>query len=99
MSGVDLSAVVSPFSSVRGLYFRAGITQFDTKDEVVWVNNGALRFTGSRSYDGLGTTFGIGYDWKLGPGALRVEANQMFSISDLRDNDAMTYSVGYLYAF
>ena len=99
MNGLDLSAIVSPFSSVRGLYFRAGVTEFNTKDE--WTNflDGAAQDSKSKTYGGLGTTFGIGYDWKLGPGALRFEANQMFSISDLRDNDAMTYSIGYLYAF
>ena len=99
MNGVDVSAIVSPFSSVRGLYFRAGVTEFNTKDEWTDFYNGAVQRSNSRTYGGLGTTFGVGYDWKLGSGALRIEANQMFSISDLRDNDAMTYSIGYLYAF
>ena len=99
MEGLDLSAIISPFSSVRGLYFRAGVTEYTTQVQSTdYYDTDVLR-SSSETFTGMGTTLGVGYDWKLGPGALRFEATMLQSLSDIRDNDAMTYSAGYLYQF
>lgn len=100
-SGFDLSAVVHPFESSRnadeaptGLYLRAGLSQYTTSE-----NETSDGYSYSGSKTGTGTILGLGYDWKLGPGALRLDATLHQSMANVTDNDSLALSVGYLYAF
>ena len=100
-SGFDLSAVVHPFESSRngnqapsGLFLRAGVSQYTTS--VNWVSGS---YTGSDSKTGTGTMLGLGYDWKLGPGALRLDATLHQSMADITNNDSLALSAGYVYPF
>jgi len=104
-SGFDVSAVVHPFESSAsketpptGLYLRAGISEYTLSGSS---SSPASSFVSWRvnSLSGTGTILGLGYDWKLGPGALRLDATLHQSMANVTDNDSLALSVGYLYAF
>jgi len=97
-SGLDLSALIRPLTTSRDLYLRVGVTSYATEAE----NQNLSRLLDDQSStrsSGLGTMLGIGYDLKLGSGALRFELGRLQGISNIGGNDATTYSVGYHYGF
>ena len=98
-SGYDATVLVSPFSSVQGLFFRAGVTDFTVKVDQTFYANDTVTGSSSNSKSGTGAVLGLGYDWKIGSGAIRLEANQLLSVAGINDNDVTTYSIGYLYQF
>ena len=96
--GLDLSALIHPMPPQRELFLRVGVTAYTTTAEEASQSR-LLDEQNSTNSSGLGTLLGIGYDLKLGSGALRFEMGKLQDISNIGGNDATTYSVGYHYGF
>jgi Outer membrane protein beta-barrel domain len=104
-SGFDLSTIVHPFevshngtTPPSGLYLRAGISNYTTRIDATNTAASSVQWFSS-SKTGNGTLVGLGYDLKLGPGALRFDLTAHQSMADLTNNDSTALSVGYLYQF
>lgn len=99
-SGLDASAVIKPFekAGLNGLFFRAGLTNYEQKTVVAASANGASA-SGTSVKSGTGTMLGVGYDLSAGPGVVRFQLNALQSVAGISDNDTTAISAGYLIKF
>lgn len=99
-SGFDISAVVKPFEQqgLDRLFFRAGLTSYETKIEVL-ATAGAASAVGTDTESGTGTILGVGYDLPAGPGVVRFQINTLQRIAGNSDNSSTALSAGYLWKF
>ncbi|MEK9804125.1 MAG: outer membrane beta-barrel protein [Curvibacter sp.] len=100
LSGFDLSAVIKPFeqSGLDRLFFRVGMTSYETKLAVSATGGGAAA-AGTAKESGTGTILGVGYDLPAGPGVVRFQLNTLQRISGVSDNSSTAFGAGYLWKF
>lgn len=100
LRGFDISAVFKPFEQrgLERLFFRAGLTSYETK-LVVSATAGGASAAGTDTDSGTGTILGVGYDLPAGPGVVRFQLNTLQRISGLSDNNSTALSAGYLWKF
>lgn len=97
VSGLDASAIVrpAPDGAAKGLFLRAGVTNYDLKRSISCIN----ATCSIASYSGTGTIFGVGYDLPMGSGAWRFQANTLQKVAGVSGEGSTSLSAGYLWKF
>ncbi|MGJ4748649.1 hypothetical protein ACQV5M_19970 [Leptospira sp. SA-E8] len=88
-------------SRSRGFFVRIGGHSSTVENEYRWTGS-AYTQSGSRSLseNKSGAQFGLGYDWSLGSGSLRLSGTHYANFPGLDGEDALTLvKVGYLFEF
>ena len=82
----------------HGPYLRIGVMESRITVDTLLTAAGR---SAQRSTSGTlgGNLVGLGYDWPLGPGALRLDLTTHQHHAPTREHDMTTLSLGYLYAF
>ncbi len=96
---VDYSILLRPSAS-SGFFLRAGGHSTTMDLDFDRTGTGSVADdSDSVSKSKSGAQFGLGYDWKIGPGALRLSATHYGNVPGMKDDALNIIKAGYLFKF